>query len=244
MIVLMRGVQDPEERDEQVKRAYSVFCLLFFAREQVKKINLEKIKLILEKNKTDFIGPYISQPHSLTLLTETERKQHNSLFIKHMSSQSRHTGMSKFSTHARAKACIKIQHAAREQQGPDCISGTVEKIQRLKRDRSGQHRSQRWESLRYPPCCIKHPQPALQRIPWHFFPQMSEIECNDWKATKQVKVTACNWAKNNSRALISSTIAIKHLNTNYLKQASHTAAANSPSLHFKMPYALNNWQEA
>ncbi len=49
MIVLMRGVQDPEERDEQVKRAYSVFCLLFFAREQVKKINLEKIKLILEK---------------------------------------------------------------------------------------------------------------------------------------------------------------------------------------------------
>ncbi len=51
--------------------------------------------------------------------------------------------MSKFSTHARAKACIlKIQHAAREQQGPDSISGTVEKNQALKRDRSGQHRSQ------------------------------------------------------------------------------------------------------
>ncbi len=37
MIVLMRGVQDPEERDERVKPAYterSVFCLSFFERER------------------------------------------------------------------------------------------------------------------------------------------------------------------------------------------------------------------
>ncbi len=37
MIVLMRGVQDPEERDERVKRTYTVrnvFCLSFFERER------------------------------------------------------------------------------------------------------------------------------------------------------------------------------------------------------------------
>lgn len=49
----------------------------------------------------------------------------------------------KVSTHARVNACIlKIQHAAEEQQGPDSISGTAEKNQGLKRDRSGRHRSQ------------------------------------------------------------------------------------------------------
>jgi len=49
----------------------------------------------------------------------------------------------KVSTHARMNTCIlKIQHAAGEQQGPDSITGTVEKNQGLKRDRSGRRKSQ------------------------------------------------------------------------------------------------------